>query len=248
MNSMRCLIVDDEPLAISTLRRLLAERSEIEIVGEAHSVATAREACLTLRPDLMLLDIQLGDGSGFDILAGMEQPPAVIFTTAYNQHAVRAFEVNALDYLMKPVEEERLFEALERAERRAMLTVVQSAASVTGRSDDPRLIEVGSTGRFVAPESISFIQSEDKYTRVHLSNGGELLTQTSLTDWQRKLESYGFLRLDRRWLVCLSVIGSVEFLGREAQVQIRQPTLHITVGRTGATRLRRALRDSGDLG
>jgi two-component system LytT family response regulator len=194
---------------------------------------------------LILLDIQLGDGSGFDVLERLEQVPEVIFTTAYNQHAVRAFEINALDYLMKPIMEERLNEALERAAKRLARLEKSRVGKLKGAAANRSLMELAGTGRFVAPEDISFIQAEDKYTRVHLRDGGKCLTQTSLADWQRKLEMHGFQRLDRRWLVCLAVIGSVEFVGREALVSIRQPSLSITIGRTAATRLRQVLRASG---
>lgn len=239
MKTKRCLIVDDELHAIASLRRLLAGQQGIEVVGEAHSVASARAACLSHRPDVVLLDIKLGDGCGFDLLASLENPPEVIFTTACDKRALQAFEVNAVDYLLKPVEEERLKDALERAEQR-----LRSGAVSSRQVADCKLIELGGTGRFVTPQSISFIQAEDKYTRVQLGDGSELLTQTSLTDWQRRLESYGFMRLDRQWLIRLAVVSSVDFLGREAQVEIGQPHVKITVGRTGAARLRQRLRDS----
>jgi len=242
MKLKRCLLVDDEPHAIATLQRLLASQRGIEVVGHAHSVASAREACLALRPDLILLDVKLGDGSGFDLLAALEVPPEVIFTTAYDEHAVRAFEVNALDYLLKPVEEERLEEALDRADRRAQAKAVSGQAASSSQPVDSKLIELGSTGRFVAPESISFIQADDKYTRIQMVDGSEILTQTSLTDWQRRLEVFGFVRLDRQWLVGIAVVHSVDFIGREAQVKIRRPNVNIRVGRTGAARLRQVLR------
>jgi two-component system LytT family response regulator len=242
MNTKRCLLVDDESHAIATLQRMLVNQQGIEVVGHAHSVASAREACLALRPDLILLDVKLGDGSGFDLLAVLEVPPAVIFTTAYDEHAVRAFEVNALDYLLKPVEEERLKEALDRADRRAQAKAVSGQAASSSQLVDSKLIELGSTGRFVAPESISFIQADDKYTRIQMVDGSEILTQTSLTDWQRRLEAFDFVRLDRQWLVGLAVVHSVDFIGREAQVKIHKPNVNIRVGRTGAARLRQVLR------
>ena len=244
MKTKRCLIVDDEPHAIASLQRLLTDQQGIEVVGEAHSVATARAACLAHRPDVMLLDIKLGDGSGFDLLAALEDPPEVIFTTAYDKHAVQAFEINAVDYLLKPVEEERLKDALERADQRSRSRAASGGAASSRQIADGKLIELGGTGRFVTPQSISFIQAEDKYTRVQLGDGSELLTQTSLTDWQQRLECADFVRLDRQWLVRAGAVHGVEFLGREAKVKIRQPEVVITVGRTGATRLRQMLRDS----
>src|SRR5690606_21127063 len=111
---MRVLIVDDEPLARRELRRLLANHPDFEVIGEASHVEEAEERILALTPDLLLLDIHRPGGTGFDLLERLEQAPAVIFTTANEAHAVRAFEVNALDYWLKPIEPPRLAAALAR--------------------------------------------------------------------------------------------------------------------------------------
>ena len=112
---MKAMIVDDEPLARRELRRLLAEFPDIEIVGEAANVAESVVGVEQWLPELLFLDIQMPGGSGFDLLARLEHVPRVIFTTAYDHHAVRAFEVNALDYLLKPIEPERLAAAIAKA-------------------------------------------------------------------------------------------------------------------------------------
>src|SRR5262249_4528330 len=116
---MRTLVVDDEPLARKELRRLLAAHAWIEIVGEAATAAEAEARIAALRPGLLLLDIEMPGGTGFDLLARLDQAPRVIFTTAYDQHAVRAFEVNALDSLLKPIDPRRLAAALARVDRAA---------------------------------------------------------------------------------------------------------------------------------
>ena len=114
---MKAMIIDDEPLARRELGRLLLEFPWVEIVGEAGQIVEAAEKIETLTPELLFLDIQMPGGSGFDLLARLEHLPQVIFTTAHSEHAVRAFEVNALDYLLKPVEPERLAAALTRIKR-----------------------------------------------------------------------------------------------------------------------------------
>ena len=111
---MKALIVDDEALARRELRRLLKEHEWVEIVGEASNIEEAFTRVNELNPGLLFLDIQMPGGSGFDLLTRLEEPPRVIFTTAYDQHAVRAFEVSALDYLLKPIEPERLAAALAK--------------------------------------------------------------------------------------------------------------------------------------
>ena len=116
---LRVLIVDDEHLARQAMRRLLAAHPEVEIVGEAEGVADAVQEIERTRPQVIFLDIELGGGDGFDLLAALDRPPIVVFVTAYAEHAVEAFAVNAVDYLLKPVEPERLAESLTRAERAA---------------------------------------------------------------------------------------------------------------------------------
>lgn len=111
---LRVLIVDDARLARQELRTLLSALPWVQCVGEADDVPAAREAIATLAPDLVLLDVQMPSGSGFDVLDGLETVPAVVFVTAYDTYAVRAFQANALDYLVKPVEAPRLLEALQR--------------------------------------------------------------------------------------------------------------------------------------
>ena len=111
---MKALIVDDEPLARRELRRLLAAHASIQIVGEAGNIDEARERIESLAPMIVFLDIQMPGGSGFDLLARLDRVPRIIFTTAYDRYAVKAFDVNALDYLLKPIEPERLAAALDK--------------------------------------------------------------------------------------------------------------------------------------
>ena len=111
---MKALIVDDEPLARLELRRLLAAFTWVQIVGEAGNIDEARFRIETLAPDLTFLDVQMPGGTGFDLLAQLDRPPRVVFTTAYDHYAVKAFEVSALDYLLKPIEPERLAAALDK--------------------------------------------------------------------------------------------------------------------------------------
>lgn len=118
---LRVLIVDDARLARQELRTLLSALPWVQCVGEADDVPAAREAIATLAPDLVLLDVQMPSGSGFDVLDGLETVPAVVFVTAYDTYAVRAFQANALDYLVKPVEAPRLLEALQRARQREVV-------------------------------------------------------------------------------------------------------------------------------
>src|SRR6266851_9241191 len=128
---MRVLIVDDEHLARQAIRRLLAAHPEVEIIGEAENLAEAIGIIERTEPQLVFLDIELGSGGdGFDLLAALKRPPIVVFVTAYAEHAVEAFAVNAVDYLLKPVEPERLADSLARAERTLARAAPPAASGV----------------------------------------------------------------------------------------------------------------------
>ena len=158
---MKSLIVDDEPLARRELRRLLEEFPWVEIVGEAGDVEEAEARIEALAPELLFLDIQMPGGSGFDLLARLDHPPQVIFTTAYDHHAVRAFEVSALDYLLKPIEPLDL-----REQERVRITVERLPQS----TDDDR---ADATRRFVDGADRSGFRSTGRYpTRDELHERG----------------------------------------------------------------------------
>src|SRR3954464_12415832 len=127
---MRALLIDDERLARAELRRLLTAHPEVEIVGEAVNAAAGVQQIAALKPDLIFLDVQMPGGSGFDMLAALEDAPEVIFTTAFDQYALQAFEVNALDYLQKPIQAARMAAALQRCAMRHQRALAYSAAGV----------------------------------------------------------------------------------------------------------------------
>jgi len=151
---LRVLIVDDARLARQELRTLLSALPWVQCVGEADDVPAAREAITTLVPDLVLLDVQMPSGSGFDVLDGLDTVPAVVFVTAYDTYAVRAFQANALDYLVKPVEAPRLLEALERARQcEAVAADVPEPRSTLGAQDQV-FVREGERCWFVAVSEI----------------------------------------------------------------------------------------------
>lgn len=203
--SLRILIVDDARLARQELRTMLAGIPGAECVGEADDVPSAREAIAGLRPDLLLLDIQLPSGSGFDVIEGVQPLPAVVFTTAYDQYAVRAFEANALDYLVKPVAPERLRAALERA---GAATPAPPARELLGAEDKVFLRE-GERCWFVTLGEIQRIVVDGNYARVWFRDQCVLLAR-SLNALEARLDPALFFRANRNTLVNLRMVRSVE--------------------------------------
>jgi two-component system LytT family response regulator len=195
---MRALIVDDERLARLELRRLLAEHPEVEIVGEAHNGEEAQVLISKLAPDVVFLDIQMPGMTGFDLLEQVEDLPQVIFTTAYDEYAIKAFEVNALDYLLKPIPPARLAAALAR---------------VGPRSSQPRLEQVfvrdGDRCWIVRLSDIFLLESEGNYTRVCFGSERPLIRR-SLNALEQQLDPAVFFRAGRKEMINLKWIEKVD--------------------------------------
>lgn len=210
---MRLLIVDDERIAREGLRRLVAEEPDVDIVGEASDGAGAVRAIREHRPDVVMLDVRMPRGDGFQVLEALRETevPAVVFVTAYDEHAVRAFEVNAVDYLLKPFTPERMRRALRRARRRissgertALDAGVRDLVGTPLRPGSPasERIVVRSRGRirFVSAEDVSLVEAAGDYVTLH-AGGRTHLVRSTLSDMEERLAPHGFVRIGRSHLV-----------------------------------------------
>jgi two-component system LytT family response regulator len=234
---LRVLIVDDEHLARQAMRRLLAAHPDVEIAGEAESLAEAIDAVGRTRPQLVFLDIELGGGDGFDLLAALEHRPVVVFVTAYRQYAADAFAVEAADYLLKPVEPERLAESLDRVRRR----LAQTHGATPGASG---LIELKTPRRTVlaAPDEIAALRADGDFTRVLLADRPEVMIWRTLAHFESLLPAPPFLRLGRSLIINRDRLRSIDAPSRGgAQITLLGIAEPLTVGRTAAQRLREAL-------
>lgn len=200
---MRVLIVDDERLARAELRRLLAAHPGVELVGEAANAAEAAQQVAALQPDLLLLDVQMPGGSGFDLLDALEDAPEVIFTTAFDQYTLQAFEASALDYLMKPITAPRLATALERAAARLGM------APTPGSTPRKLFIRDGERCWFVRLEDIRLFESEGNYTRLYFDDARPLLAR-SLIQLEQRLDPQQFFRASRRHIVNLAAVRGID--------------------------------------
>lgn len=214
---MKTLLVDDEPLARRELRRLLSDFSWIEVVGEAANAEEAEKQIEALSPELMFLDIHMPGASGFDLLERLDHTPRVIFTTAYDQHAVRAFEVNALDYLLKPIEPERLASALAR--------VPASTPQQPQRTSESALqqlfVKDGTRCWFVPMREVSLLTAEGNYVRLLWGKERPLLAR-ALTSVEQRLDAQKFFRANRQQIINLDFIERVELgIGGRLHVQLR---------------------------
>jgi two-component system, LytTR family, response regulator len=201
---MKAVIIDDEPPARRELRRLLNEFAWVEVVGEAGNVDQAEEMIGSLAPDLLFLDIQMPGGSGFDLLTRLEDVPQVIFTTAYDQHAVRAFEVDALDYLLKPIDPARLAEALGRAKGAQAARTPQQGTEL-----EQIFVRDGSRCWFVPLREVRLLASEGNYIRLSWGKQKPLLGR-ALAALERRLDPNRFFRANRQQIINLDFIENVE--------------------------------------
>jgi two-component system LytT family response regulator len=227
---MKALIVDDERLARAELRRLLAAHDAIEIAGEASHVAEARARIEELGPDLLFLDVEMPGGSGFDLLASLDDAPEVIFTTAYDEHAVRAFEVSALDYLLKPIDPARLAAAVERA-----LAADRARQKAPGPPLDRVFVRDGDRCWFVRLDEVAVITSEGNYARLDVP--GQPLLPRSLSYLETRLEP-AFFRASRQHLVNVALVDRVEVVPGGTLVLVMKNGLEIETSRRQAQKFR----------
>jgi two-component system LytT family response regulator len=208
VTKIKALIVDDERLARVNLRRLLEPYPEIEIVGEAGSCNSAIEMINQNNPELIFLDIQLGGETGFDLLEKIESSLKIIFVTAYDEYAIRAFEVNAIDYLLKPVNPERLKVAIERVV--CIEKVKKNEAKNYDYSDSIYVHLNNYASRFIKINSISFIEPVGNYSKIVTIEGKHCLVLKTLKQWQEELPDNNFIRIHRSSIINIEHVERIE--------------------------------------
>jgi len=239
---LRVLIVDDERLARRTLRSTVTGLDGVMVAGEAGRVDAAAEQISEKAPDVVLLDVQMRGETGFDLLDRLDTAVQVVFVTAYDEYAVRAFEVNALDYLLKPVAPDRLAEALQRARQTdtALPASDDEADPDAFRYNDLFFYEEGRRPRFIRIRTIEWIEAAGNYTELHLTDGGTALTATTLAEWAGRLPDAHFARIHRSTIVNVEHVTEVtQADGRSYEVHVPSREAPLSMSRRRA----RALKD-----
>ena len=209
----KTVLVDDEPLALKRLERMLGKhRDAIDIVGKAESGADAVTLINDVRPDLIFLDIQMPELTGFDVLERLDYTPLVIFSTAYDQYALKAFEVNSIDYLLKPVDPERLKQAVDKLQRLSDSAtgdlrerIEQMLKSVPGAATQRIQVRLGDKIRLIPVSEIIYFRASDKYVEVQARDKTYLITK-SLAQLESALPADEFVRVHRSVIVNVSMI------------------------------------------
>jgi two-component system LytT family response regulator len=206
---MKTFIVDDERLARNELKRLLKNFSAIEITGEAANPDEAIEKIENLRPDLLFLDVQMPGRSGFELLESLIYVPKVIFTTAFDEYALKAFEFNALDYLLKPVELKRLAAAIEKVENHQREEKNIASKLPPLREADQVFVKDGERCWFVKLRDVRLLESEGNYTRLYFDKNKPLILR-SLNYLEARLDEKTFFRASRKHIINLRWIEAIE--------------------------------------
>jgi len=206
---MKALIVDDERLARTELKRLLTPFKDVKVVGEAVNAEDALEKIQQLKPDLLFLDIQMPGKTGFEMLEELDSVPTVIFTTAYDEYALKAFEYNALDYLLKPIEPKRLEETVNKlVEKKRKKTACDLDKEILLETDQV-FVKDGERCWFVKLENVRLFESEGNYVRIYFADNKPLILRT-LNYLDERLDNKTFFRANRKHIVNLKWIDSIE--------------------------------------
>jgi two-component system LytT family response regulator len=203
----KTIIVDDEELARSDLKTMLSRFSTVEIVGEADNIASAAILIDKFKPDLIFLDIQFPGETGFDLLDKIEIKAKIIFVTAFDEYAIRAFDVNAQDYLLKPVNPERLAHALEKLEDEKGSPINELRKF---NNDDSVFLEVNNKYHFIKINSIIRISASGNYSEITTFNGIKGLTQKTMKEWETRLPENTFIRIHRSTIINIEFVEKIE--------------------------------------
>ena len=243
---IRVVIVDDEDLARQIIREMLKPHPEMEIVAECANGFEAVKTVSELKPDLVFLDIQMPKLDGFEVLELIGGEVAVIFVTAYDEHALRAFEVHAVDYVLKPFRAERFEAALERARQRigrnppASADKLAAAAREPGQYAERIVVKDGSRVQIIPVSKLDYAEAQDDYVRL-ASQGKKFLKQQTISSLEASLDPNRFLRLHRSCLVNLERVARLEPYGKDSHVVILNDGNRLPVSRAGLARLKEFL-------
>lgn len=241
---LRVMIVDDEGPARALLEEYLAELDACEVVASCADGFEAVRQATELAPDLMILDVQMPKLDGFDVLDLLPDPPAIIFSTAYEEHALRAFEVAAIDYLLKPFSLERLRKAVERVGERLAsgesTDISELPLGARRRPADRVLVRDGGKIHVVPSDRIRYVESQDDYIKI-CAGTDELRKKQTLTSLQDQLDPHRFVRVHRCFLISVDALDRLEPYSKESRVAILDDGTRIPVSRAGYARLRELL-------
>jgi len=244
---IKAIIIDDEPLARSIVRDYLKSFSQIEIVAECNDGFEGVKAIQEKKPDLIFLDIQMPKINGFEMLEMIDQPPAVIFTTAYDEFAIRAFEANAIDYLLKPIGKERFSSSLKKfldhhqnlSQKNSTEHLLETIAQLPPQNQRI-VVKIGSKIKIIPVHDVQYLEAADDYVNVVTSEGSFLKNKT-MNFFEKTLDANQFVRSHRSYIVSIQEITRIDAYEKESHLAILKSGKQIPVSKSGYARLKEVL-------
>lgn len=244
-NKIKALVIDDEKLARDIVKTYLTKHPSVELAGECTNGFDAIKMINELSPDLIFLDIQMPKLTGFEMLEILENPPVIIFTTAFDQYAIKAFEVNATDYLLKPFSEERFAEAILRATKQienkndntkqidGLLKHIENREEYLERV----VVKIGQKISIIPVNDIKYIEAQDDYVMIY-SDNGNFLKQKTMKYFEQNLDPAAFLRIHRSYIVNINNIKQIELFEKESYFALMNDGKKLPVSKSGYQELK----------
>lgn len=241
----KVIIIDDEPLARSIVKEYLQEYPDLELVQECNDGFEGVKAIQQYQPDLIFLDIQMPKINGFEMLELIEQPPAVIFTTAFDEYAIKAFESHAIDYLLKPFSQERFDKALVKWKEQAGSVQKNTSELLETAAQSPSqnnrvVVKNGSKIKIIPAAEIFFMEAADDYVKIHTKEGSFLKNKT-MTHLEKTLDQQQFVRCHRSYMINIQQITRIDVYDKENHIAILRSGATVPVSRSGYAKLRLVL-------
>ncbi|AMM51222.1 LytR family transcriptional regulator [Rufibacter sp. DG15C] len=242
-----CLVIDDEPLARTIVYEYLLNHPDITLVQECNNGFEGVKAIQQHAPDLIFLDIQMPKINGFEMLELVEQTPGVIFTTAFDEYAIKAFEANAIDYLLKPFTQERFDAAIQKWRQKQGQALTEPAAAklqeVTHKQPEEQLrivVKVNSDIRIIPVQDIEYLEAYDDYVKIH-TGAGCFLKKKTMGYYENTLDASQFVRVHRSYMIALSQLTRIEPLEKDTHVALLKKGNRVPLSKSGYTRLKSVL-------
>lgn len=238
---LKCILIDDEPLARAMLKEMLQELPDIQIVDECANGFDGIKSIQQHQPDLVFLDVQMPKINGFEMLELIENPPSVIFVTAFDEYAVQAFEVNAVDYLLKPIEPSRLQKAVQKIASQSSNNEEKSNAPAQTilLPEQTQRVVVKENGeiRIIPLDQLLFLEAADDYVKVHTKDKYYLKYQT-MARFEQQLPAHQFIRIHRSYIVNTNYINKIELLEKEQYIILLNNGKNLPISKTGYSKLK----------
>lgn len=244
---MKAILIDDEPLARSIVKEYLQHYPNIQVVQECNDGFEGVKAIMQHEPDLIFLDIQMPKISGFEMLELIEEPPAVIFTTAFDEFAIKAFENNAVDYLLKPFSRERFDKAIRKlteqqskpAEKTGTTSLLETAAQLP-QQNRRIVVKIAGRIRIIPVDEVHFLEAADDYVKIHTKDGSFIKNRT-MGNFEQTLDAHQFVRCHRSYIVNVQFITRLDPYEKESYQAILKSGEKVPVSKTGYVKLKKVL-------